>query len=151
LAAFADFEAGNESINSYFAQDFGVFFNGSDKFVQQANNAGIAIAGSTNPVYLLPPGSTIASGFGAQYQEGYESKYPDQTHHFAAFFELGFFGGAAAGAAAAYRLVGINPSKFNSGDVALGVFASQLGADLKAGTISASQIGNAIRQTLCQH
>jgi hypothetical protein len=150
LATFSDFEASNSSINSYFAQAFGVFFNGSDNWVQNANNAGIPIVGSSNPVTLLPPDTTIRSGFGAQYQD-FDPKYPDQAHHFAAFFELGFFAGATAGAAAAYRLDGINPSKFNSGDVALGIFASQLGADLKAGTINASQIGNAIRQTLCQH
>jgi RHS repeat-associated protein len=150
LATFADFAANSESINSYFAQDFGVFFSGSDKWVQKANNVGIPIAGSSDPVTFLPPGSTIGSGFGAQYQD-FDPMYPDQAHHFAAFFELGFFAGAPAGAAAAYRLDGINPSKFNAGDVQLGIYASQLGADLKAGTIKASQIGNAIRQTLCQH
>lgn len=150
LAAFADFSASNESINSYFVQDFGVFVT-TDRFVRLANSAGIPIASSSNAVVLLPPGSTIPSGFGAPYQEGYDSQYPDQTHHFAAFFELGFFGGAAAGAAAARYLDSSNLAQYNPGDVALGIAASQLGADLKAGKFSASQIGNVTRQTICQH
>jgi RHS repeat-associated protein len=150
LAAFADFEASNESINSNFAQDFGIFVQ-TDRFVNFANRIGIPIASSSNAVTLLPPGSTIPSGFGTQYQEGYDSQYPDQTHHFAAFFQLGFFGGAAIGAAAARYLDSTNLAQYNPGDIALGIAASQLGADFRAGKISASQIGNDIRQTLCQH
>jgi hypothetical protein len=137
-------------MNVNFVQDFGVFF-GNDKFVKQANSFGIPIMGSSAPVNFLTPGTTIPSGFGAQYQEGYDNMYPDQAHHFAAFFELGYFAGATAGAAAAYYLDGITPSKFNGGDVALGIYASQLGADLRAGSINSSKIRNAIRQTLCQH
>ena len=63
----------------------------------------------------------------------------DQAHHFAAFLEWGYEFGSAAGQTASSFLEfaqGLYNGTVNGGDINLGNFAAQIGADLRSGTIS---------------
>jgi hypothetical protein len=153
LAAFASTMAGlyGNSDNAAFVQSFGVL-------VPQISATQIGgIPSNTNAVYLN-------TGQASGYQSIYQNTTPDnpstgwngdQGHHFAAFFEFGFQYGGSLGAitSAVYEWAQAfgGSSGLNMGDIQLGITAAEMGAGLKAGTISAANIGNLINATVCQH
>ena len=79
----------------------------------------------------------------------------DQGHHFAAFFEYGyehpdlgvFFAPGAFEGLEAW----LKDQKLNMGDVALGMAAAQVGADLKTGVIHIGDVTSAILNEICKH
>jgi hypothetical protein len=114
---------------------------------------------TNSPVFL---NTGPASGYLAVYQNTTPDNpvtgaNGDQGHHFAAFFEFGYHFGALAGtgASAAFELFeaafGTLNGTLNMGDIQLGITASALGADLKAGRISADQVGLAIQDSICKN
>jgi hypothetical protein len=114
------------------------------------------IAWNSHPVALN-------TGKPSGYQTKYQNTLPDnpitgwngdQGHHFAAFFQFGYKYGAAAGSVTAFATEwwqGLESGVLNAGDVALGEAAAQIGANLKAGKISMSDVASIIQSTLCLH
>jgi hypothetical protein len=90
-----------------------------------------------------------ATGFAAQYQD--EQPNTDQAHHFAAFLQVGFVYGSAAGDLLAHAWEIMEGTPFNTHDMNLGEMAASFGAALKSGLIQAGQLGDEIRKKLCQH
>ena len=126
---------------------------------QRASNVA-GISTSANPVFLYAGGS---NGFAAQYQNTIPDagagspNNGDQGHHFAAFFQIGFAYGAGFGDALArifeggemfFNNLAGSVGPLNSGDIALGMAAVQIGADLASGRISTSGAAGRIR-SLC--
>jgi RHS repeat-associated protein len=144
LAAFAGSIAPLFTSASNFVEAFGVLTP------QVVDVPGVAT--NSNPVTL---GVGPSSGFGTQYQDGFGTPAgpngSDQAHHFAAFFQLGFYYGASSTLSWAWEelesLEGGGP--LNQGDVNLGVAAMEMGADLALGRLNTSDIAAAIRSTLC--
>ena len=90
----------------------------------------------------------MPTGFTEQFANvGNEPSTNDQSHHFAAFFQLGFRAGKEVGVFAAQLY---DAHTGNSGDRALGQWAAELGAQLRAGTITQDQVSQRIRSTLCK-
>jgi len=115
-----------QSINTgYFVSDFGVFVSEFHGMVQLANAVGVPIAASPSPIYLKPVGQ---SGFDPTYRDADPTQ--DQAHHFAAFFQFGYYAGAQAGNLAAF-LWDLFPN--NPGDRELGRVAASIGARFRAG------------------
>jgi hypothetical protein len=145
LALFADEMAGQMTSNDAFVQAFGVFVDLSDFSVQRANSWGLPIAANTDPVIMLRGGGP-SSGFAASYQESVDHYNIDQTHHFAAYFQVGYYMGMGPGSILAV-VREIRPR--NPGDIRLGIQATMLGDYLRAGA-SPFQIGDYIRAQLCE-
>jgi hypothetical protein len=106
------------------------------------------------------------SGFAPQYQNDppdFQNWNGDQTHHFAAFFRVGYnkltlsgkpaltFEGAEAFLGCIKKLVGGRPEAepLNQSDVQLGDLAQRLGQQMANGTLAGSQPWDAIRSQLC--
>jgi hypothetical protein len=110
----------------------------------------LGVSWNTNPVFLGQ--NQGVSGFASKFQDGYGTgagpNASDQAHHFAAFFQAGFFNLAGATAAAyAFELFEGTPS--NQGDINLGLAAAALGGLVSSGSVRPSDVGNYIRQGLC--
>ena len=136
LGAFTDL-ASVDAGNAYqFVRSFGI--------LTPVTVAGLvaSIVSSANRVYL---NTGQASGYAANFQNispdnartGWNG---DQGHHFAAFLQLGYQMGAAAGGIASdifERFQALfRGETVNRGDIALGIVAAQIGGGLKAGEIS---------------
>jgi hypothetical protein len=149
LAAFADQMAaafGND--DAKFVQSFGVL----TPYIPGEQIAGVAW--NTDPVYL--GSNQSASGFAAQYQDGFGTNAganaSDQAHHFAAFFQWGYADPPTASWSSTFWEVAqaiYNGSSINQGDLNLGYQAALLGAALAHGDVGLSQIGSSIRSSLC--
>lgn len=94
-------------------------------------------------------------------QSGYLSTYQnspgdnsDQSHHFAAFFELGYVYGSKNGNVSSHLFewaeAALGGAPINQGDVTLGTAAAQLGAEVSSGRIRPGEVGTWIREHLCQ-
>jgi hypothetical protein len=144
LADFADLAAIGTT-RDQFVNNFGLFVPSNDVSVQNANNLGFHIAGVTTPVILLPAG-TGSSGYAPMFQEKLDPVNIDQTHHFAAYFELGYSAGyeIAVGAAIQHDI-----SPLNTGDIFLGMAAANIGAAVRGGEVRPSDVGSLIRK-LCK-
>ena len=130
-------------LKNQFAGGFGVFVNLKDPSVAKYNEAkqkwgfllgaNTIIGGISNPVVMLQgmPGAT--SGFAAGYQDSINRTNPDQVHHFAAYFQLGYSAGGLFGSAVALYH---DLSPPNPGDILLGTVAAQMGADVRSGKLS---------------
>jgi hypothetical protein len=125
-----------------FVQSFGVFVPSSHTMLKLASFANYHIESTSSPEYLAPGGGD--SGFREGYQDivGWE----DQSHHFAAYFQFGYQAGSTIATLAAY-ITEQNP--WNRADIALGIFAAELGAQLSSGKLTMSDIGNRI-SSLCK-
>ena len=140
--ALADFAtaAGTGATAKQLEQDFGLLVP-TDWRTQ-------GIPSSNSSVGFVSP----TSAFQTQYQNT-NGDTTDQTHHFAAFFELGFqlgLNSATALAEAFETWEGIkDPLGFNQGDVNLAIAAASLGAQLKQGTILPDELGTIIEDTIC--
>jgi RHS repeat-associated protein len=137
LTAFADSMAGQFSNPADFVEAFGVFVPLSDASVKKANDHGIHVAANTNWVTMLQGMPGAASGFKSVYQESLDKINPDQTHHFAVFFQIGYNAGGDIGAAAA---IWHDISPLNTGDIALGIAAATLGDVLHDGILGVNGI-----------
>jgi hypothetical protein len=151
LAAFASAIAPLFSSATAFVQAFGV--------LTPAALSNLIPGIAFNTQYL-----ELNSGQASGYQSQYQNTLPDnpvtgwngdQGHHFAAFFQFGFVSGStSAGSLAAFGLEyfqSLDSGVMNLGDVALGEAAAQIGASLRAGTITTAQVAQQIGSTLCQH
>ena len=154
LADFSDTMASGSESDNQFIRDFGVLTPAG----LAANVSGIATSGKTDLVYL---NTGQASGFANVYQNTVPdgrandpSWNGDQGHHFAAFLQWGY-NHPLLGATAAYSyeqlqaVFGFN-GPVNEGDINLGMVAAKWGSDLKAGTISRSELGEKIQDGLCK-
>jgi RHS repeat-associated protein len=146
LANFADYAAySNTGAPTYgFVDAFGMFVDGDDQSVNRAREIGYPIAGVERPVILLPQGSPSRSGYQVQFQETLSLLHPDQGHHFAAYFQAGYWAGAVLATGAALLSDLMNP-----GDLFLAVEAARLGADVRSGNIAPSAVGDEIRKRVC--
>ncbi|MCX6975553.1 MAG: hypothetical protein NTZ94_14930, partial [Verrucomicrobia bacterium] len=129
--------------NAQFARSFGVLVPDVPLIT-----SGITTNGS--PVQLQ---NGSASGYRSSYQDDGD-KNSDQGHHFAAFFQAGFWNGAlAAGALSASweRLQTVLGQGGGPNDTALGVAAGSLGARVRSGEIKRDALGKAIRDEICAH
>ena len=110
------------------------------------------------PVYLIPGISRNSayvplnpnqspSGFQTQFQD--QLPNADQAHHFAAFFQLGFAYGAAVAGTAATWWEKLEGTSGNTGDINLGMAASLIGSYVKSGVLPIDQVGQTIRETIC--
>lgn len=113
--------------------------------------------------------SAAGGGFKGLFQDG-----GDQSHHFAAFFQIGFLYGETLGGAlgsVGYEVgqaalvafanlvntvVGAEVFKthgqsgdLNTAGILLGYVAAQLGSQVASGALSPSQVGGKIRSTVC--
>ncbi len=112
------------------SDNLGVLVPIGDPSVRIANSFGIAIKGTTRFAYLQQDG--LLSGFKYQYQDIHPDE--DQSHHFAAFFQVGFRAGYTTGVAATiYHEMSL---VLNQGDINLGIAAARMAADFKAGRIT---------------
>ncbi len=103
--------------------------------------------------FLLTAG--VPSGYLPQFQNTLDDQpgwNGDQGHHFAAFFDLGYFSGRTA------RLVAViyergqaaaRETAVNQGDIDLGIQAAQIGLELGSGTIGVGDVAGRI-QNLCR-
>jgi hypothetical protein len=153
LAAFASSIAPLFGSTSDFVEAFGVLTPSA------LSNITPGVAWNSNPVFLNPASNPQPSGYAAQYQNTLPDNADtgwngDQGHHFAAFFQAGYLYGSNAAGMAAWALEywqGLDSGIMNLGDVNLGEVAAQIGADLRSGVITTAQVGNAIKNNLCQH
>ncbi|MCC6588212.1 MAG: hypothetical protein IT168_16085, partial [Bryobacterales bacterium] len=125
-----------------FVGQFGIFVPSSHSVVSGINEAPSAllpIASSPTPVDFLPKSNQ--SGFASQYQD---PGYVEQTHHFSAFFQFGFYMGETLGTIAAIAYDFRNPA-----DIALGRAAASIGSKLRSGDISVFGVAGEIRK-LCR-
>jgi hypothetical protein len=76
--------------------------------------------------------------------EGFGGTNVDQSHHFAAFFQLGYSLGSTLGEWGARLL-----DPLNDGDANLGRAAAAIGARLRRGEIAPAELGNVIRREIC--
>ena len=127
---------------------------------QQIKGAISLLTPNQFPVYLIPGVSGngqyqalnpngATSGFQGQYQD--QILNADQAHHFAAFFQIGFTYGADAGASAASLWEKLEGTSNNVGDVNLGVVASRIGSYVASGVLPVDELGQTIRDSLCNH
>ncbi|HTA70437.1 MAG TPA: RHS repeat-associated core domain-containing protein [Bryobacteraceae bacterium] len=145
MADFASAAAGQDSAAGLVVADFQVLTPNQTPIwavpgVQGQSGNNLVILGNN-------PGQT--SGFQSQYQD---SIFPnqDQTHHFAAFLQLGYsYGILAVPVANLWELLEGTPG--NVGDIALGQAAVKAGAMLANGTLKPSDLADWIRQNICQH
>ena len=148
LAEFADEMAGMTSSKDAFVEAFGVLVP-----KQLATQVG-RVPWNSRPVYL---NTGQPSGYAPEYQNttpdgrtGDPSWNGDQGHHFAAFFEYGYQNpGSGSSTAYWFEVLEGFRGTFNQNDVNLGVVAAQMGAALKAGIRSASEIAGLIRDLVC--
>jgi hypothetical protein len=143
LAAFAASMATLTSSTKDFMDSFGVLV------AYVPGEQALGIQWNTEPVTL---GILGESGFGAQFQDGYGSTAgangSDQAHHFAAFFQAGYFN--LANATAAVYVWEAQNALTNKGDINLGLAAAALGGLVSAGVEKPSQVADDIRK-LCAH
>jgi hypothetical protein len=93
------------------------------------------------------------NGFSAEFKDGalltsrgwVGGSNHDQSHHFAAFFQLGFFTGSEFVGELAARVF----DPMNPGDVNLGKAAASIGARLAQRRIVPGELGNMIRREIC--
>jgi len=122
--------------------------------VRRANDAGIPIASVPNASGLN--NDERPSGFAPAYRDG-EAKNPetaDQSHHFAAFFQMGYHSPVLANLAA----IAIDIRAMNTGDILLGMHAGSLGQHVRNWATSRDGnrglppggLGNMIRMTVCE-
>jgi hypothetical protein len=71
----------------------------------------------------------------------------DQSHHFAAFVELGAVTGSSGITDAYAYLLDRNP--LNEGDIRLGMMGGALGSSLTDGQVELSDVGKWIREFIC--
>jgi hypothetical protein len=104
-----------------------------------------------------------ASGFSLSFQNSFPDNPTtgwngDQTHHFAAFFQLGFahpssavlsFSAAFEATESLLSALRGQPEGLNWGDIQLGGVAGQMGQQLTNGGLSPGQVGSAIRSHVC--
>jgi RHS repeat-associated protein len=156
LAAFADSVAAGRMTTVNFVSAFQVLTPGAaasaliNAFGSASGVQGVNGAINLQPTYVDPSGNVQyyqASGFSSSYKDSIAPN-SDQAHHFAAFFQLGFNLGSTVGNISAY-FVELENGLTNQGDINLGMAAAALGAQVGSGKLSASQVGNAIRNQLC--
>jgi hypothetical protein len=149
LAEFADAAAAESGKNaSAFIADFGL--------LTPSQLASILTPGVSTGNPSVPLNTGQQSGYLPPFQNTQpDNPYTngDQGHHFAAFFQVGFFWGGAVAAALALDFevleAGGNFQNLNMGDIRLGTAAGDLGAAVRSGAISPSGVGAWIRQNLC--
>jgi RHS repeat-associated protein len=156
LAGFAASLASTAGSMSEFVDGFGALVPA----VLPAMLAGIEY--SKQPVYIGNTG--LASGYLPQYRDssGPGTQNQDQSHHFAFYFELGAMVGTAEskdpslGLTAGLTLMFgaqlgeiLQGTPSNSGDVALGNAAMQLGYSVGTGALKPSQLSSTIVRTIC--
>ena len=142
LAQYAD-AAGMGAGKQQVYKDFGIFVP------ETAETSLAQIPTSSGPISFV--GAT--SGFQPQYQNT-NGDTSDQTHHFAAFFELGYqWGLTAASAVGELRefIEGLTDKLgYNQGDVNLAYQAALLGSGLSQGIVLPDELGQLIRTTICK-
>jgi hypothetical protein len=130
-----------------FVQSFGVFTpRRLDTSLFGSIVAGFSSSGQ--PIVLQP--QNTSSGFAGGFQDTVDHR-ADQAHHFAAFLQVGYLLGTAAGDLLAKAFEAMEGTPFNEGDKALGAYAAELGAELRAGTLKSEDLGDKIRSTVCGH
>jgi hypothetical protein len=144
LAAFAGSIATLSSSAGSFVAAFGVL----TPYVPGEQLVGVQW--NTNEVTL---GITGTSGFQTQLQDGYGSAAGpnggDQAHHFAAFFQAGYYNLVSA-TAAVYAWESQNLLT-NQGDVNLGLAAAALGGLVSSGVVKPTEVADYSRTGLCAH
>ena len=129
----------NKNID-YFVQDFAVFVPEKHPAVKAARAFGIPIAAMNSPIYLKPENG---SGFQDQYVDSLAKK-TDQLHHFAAFFQFGYYMGQWPG-----YIAGTLSDLLNPGDQRLARAAVDIGVRLKNGSLTVDGVASAISD-LCK-
>jgi RHS repeat-associated protein len=127
--------------------------NGSaSQFVKDFSN--LVPSANFNEVQLYNGGN---NGFLSQFQNTVnDNAYGngDQAHHFAAFLQLGYEFDVGTASAASFVLEWYeawrNGGPVNQGDIALGIYAAELGAGLRSGTVSIAGALQQIRGTCTQ-
>jgi RHS repeat-associated protein len=165
LASFADIMAQETFYSSYgpaswaseFVDQFRVFIRAGDR---SANQAGIPIrdVGHERPPQLgngREATNNLNSGYRSDfvdYNEVVLRAPHDQSHHFSAFFQLGYhiqqqygFLATPASGIAAYM---VDP--WNTGDRNLSFAAAAMGRSLASGSSRPDTIGSWIRRVLCE-
>jgi hypothetical protein len=142
LTAFASQTAmslsasGITNVTSYFIQEFGVFVPSDHLAVRAANAVGIPIASVSTGTNPFQPIET--SGFQGQYQDR-DGPGLDQVHHFAAYFQFGYFVGSGSA-----TLASVVSDIANPGDIVLAQKAADIGARLRSGELSIHGVGSEI-------
>jgi len=132
---------------------------GQKEAPQQLKTAIAALTPNQFPVALIPGvggnsnyvalnNGSVPSGFQSQYQD--QIPNADQAHHFSAFFQLGFVYGASVGASAATWYERLEGTAGNTGDIMLGMVASQIGAYVRSGVLPVSEVAATVRDSLCK-
>ena len=103
----------------------------------------------TIPAYTALNPNQSPSGFQSQFQDPILNA--DQADYFAAFFQLGIAYGASVGNAAASWWEKLEGTSGNTGDINLGVVASRIGSYVASEVLPIDEIGQTIRDTLCNH
>jgi len=149
LAGFAQDAADQNMSVNQFVNNLGVL-------TPRPGSSVAGIAWNTNPVALN-------TGQSSGYQAPYQNTLPDnpttgwngdQGHRFSAFCAFGYKYGAGASSVVAFAMEwwqGTDSGVLNAGDVALGEAAAKIGADLKSGKISTSDVSSVILHTICAH
>jgi hypothetical protein len=103
----------------------------------------------TNAGYKPLNPNQSPSGFQSQCQD--QIPNTDQAHHFAGFFQLGFTYGLDVGTSAATWWEKLEWTPGNTGDINLGAAAARIGAYVASGVLPVNEVGQTIRDNLCQH
>ncbi len=92
------------------------------------------------------------NGYKIHFKDSYGADEPlfgnnaDQSHHFAAFFQLGWSRGSMVGSMAGFAF---GPNTLGDGNLAY--FAATLGATLRAGKIKPNDVAGIVMRELCEH
>lgn len=138
----------NGTGSSFFNVD--KFVKGFATFTPNQTGAEALLVSTISPTMyraMLPQGKT--SGFAKQYQDS--NPNADQTHHFAAFLQIGYSFGSAAGSSIAKLYERLEGTPGNAGDIALGSIAAQIGSELGNGSLLPENLGERINNDLCKH
>ena len=145
LAQFADYAASLDGYWGDFVNDFAILTPS-----QLASQLVPGVGSVSNPIFFQGAQSTYLG----QYQNTDPADTSNQSHHFAAFLQVGAHLGFEAGAALAVTFevgeAAIGFTGINYGDIQLGQAAAGLGSALSSGAIKVGDVGKWIRSNLCQ-
>lgn len=133
------------NVQGYFPLAFASLVNSEDASVVRYNNFARSPAGSLLGLGTIPgvPGAQALNGNGSGFQSELRdsTSNTDQSHHFAAFFLMGYAAGSALGQVAA---IARDIWPVNAGDINLGMRAAQMGAGFRNGSLSMTQVAGEI-------
>ena len=138
------------NVRGYFPLAFASIVNSADRSVVRFNNFASSPEGSLLGLSRIPgfPNAIPLGGDGYGFRDDLRDSTTntDQSHHFAAFFLMGYSAGNALGQVAA---IARDIWPLNSGDINLGMRAAQIGAGFRSGALSMTQVAGEIYK-LCK-